>query len=75
MMPRNVVQGVRSILLNPKLVRRVNRALDDRSYHGRLSSASIGRLAALLLPLALVLSELKVIAFEAGGASTSISSS
>lgn len=45
----------------------------ERPYHGRLSSASTGRFAALLLPFEL--SELNIIDSFAGGASTSISSS
>ena len=44
-------------------------------YHGRLSSASIGRFAALLFPFVVVLSELNIIESLTGGASTSISSS
>lgn len=43
------------------------------AYHGKLSSASTGRLAALRLPLA-VLSEEKVTSLEGTGTSTSISS-
>lgn len=45
------------------------------SYHGRLSSASTGKFAAVLFPFALVLSELNMIDSLTGGASTSISSS
>lgn len=44
------------------------------SHHGRLSSASTGRFAALRLPFA-VLSEEKVMSLDCAGASTSISSS
>lgn len=46
-----------------------------KAYHGRLSSASTGKLAAVLLPFALVLSELNIIDSLTGGASTSMSSS
>ncbi len=45
------------------------------AYHGRLSSASTGRFAAVLFPFALVLSELNMMDSLTGGASTSISSS
>lgn len=45
------------------------------AYHGRLSSASTGRFAALLFPFVVVLSELNIIESLTGGASTSISSS
>lgn len=44
-----------------------------RTHHGRLSSASTGRLAALLLPL--VASAENVISADGAGPSTSISSS
>lgn len=53
----------------------INHTVRWLSHHGRLSSASTGRLAALLLPFALVLFELNIIDSLAGGASTSISSS
>ncbi len=53
--------------------------MDDGSIcftcHGKLSSASTGRFAALLLPFALVLSELNIMVSFTTGASTSISSS
>lgn len=46
----------------------------EETHHGRLSSASTGRLAALRLPFA-VLSEENVISFGGAGTSMSISSS
>ena len=44
-------------------------------YHGRLSSASTGRFAALLFPFVFELFELNMIESLIGGASMSISSS
>lgn len=69
----HVFEGVWSVLFNPIL--RQSYSFEGRcsTYHGRESSASTGKLAALLLPP--LLPELKVISSLEMGASTSISSS
>lgn len=69
-----VFQGVWSVLFDPILCQSYTLAVRSfNTYHGRESSASTGKLAALLLPL--LLPELKVISSLEMGASTSISSS
>jgi len=77
---RDILESIWSVFLNPAVT--VSHSFLVRFlaevgilYHGRLSSASTGRFAALLLPFAFVLSELNIIESLAGGASTSISSS
>ena len=73
--PGDVVECVWSVLFDPERSAETQR-YHGTPYHGKLSSASTGRSAAIRLPLAAVLSELNCIeASLAGGASTSISSS
>lgn len=80
---RDVGEGCWTVFLDPDSVsvsdgwRRFMRRrvfLRDLTYHGKLSSASTGRLAALRLPLA-VFSEENVMSLEGAGTSMSISSS
>lgn len=73
---RHIVKGLRSVFLHPFHLSVQSRRIEiDSTYHGRLSSASTGRFAALLLPLALVLSEENVMASSFLGPSRSMSSS
>ena len=75
-MPRYVIEGVWTVFFDPgRQLRCWNGRRSRSAYHGKLSSASTGRLAMLLLPLELVLSELNSTESCAAGASTSISSS
>ena len=72
----DVVEGVWSVFFYPSGSQRDLVCLGGGvEYHGKLSSASMGRFAALRLPFALVFSELNVMSSLAGGGSTSISSS
>lgn len=80
---RDVGEGCWTVFLDPDSVgvsdgwRRLTRGrviLRDITYHGKLSSASTGRLAALRLPLA-VFSDENVMSLEGAGTSMSISSS
>lgn len=80
---RDVGEGCWTVFLDPGSVgvsdssrnyMRYQACLRNLTYHGKLSSASTGRLAALRLPLA-VLSDEKVMSLEGAGTSTSISSS
>jgi branched-subunit amino acid transport protein len=74
-MARHIFQSIWSIFLYPmppiRLTQKVKLA---HAYHGRLSSASTGRLAALLFPF-VVLSEPNITVSCTAGASTSMSSS
>ena len=77
-MARNIIQGIWSIFLYPidhQYAFLMLSELIEYSHHGRLSSASTGRFAALLLPFEPVLFELKVRDSFTEGTSTSISSS
>lgn len=80
---RDVGEGCWTVFLDPESVRVSDSSrnctlyrvlLRDLTHHGKLSSASTGKLAALRLPLA-VLSEENVMSLEGAGTSTSISSS
>ena len=72
--PRDVGEGVWAVFLNPGSVTKVWYELGRLTDHGRLSSASTGRSATILLPFAFVLFEVNWIDFD-GGPSMSISSS
>ncbi len=80
-MAADVCEAGRSVLFDPgeSWVRWGLRLLlriligGKKTHHGRLSSASTGRLAVLRLPL--LLSVLKTMSFAGGAPSTSISSS
>jgi hypothetical protein len=75
-MPSDIVKSVRSVFLHPVIKSaHGNLSTDRKKYHGRESSASTGRFAALLFPFELVLSEPNLIALSTTGASTSMSSS
>lgn len=80
---RDVGEGCWTVFLDPESVgvsdsprnyTRYRVFLRNPTHHGKLSSASTGKLAALRLPLA-VLSEENVMSLEGAGTSTSISSS
>lgn len=77
---RDVGESCRTVLLDPWCLLASRTVVTKRSdvvgpaHHGKLSSASTGRLAALRLPFA-VLSEEKVMSLAGAGTSTSISSS
>lgn len=74
---RDIFKGVRTVFFNPANTISILTVPSTRrgAYQGRLSSASTGKLAALLFPFELVLSELNIISSRTGGASISISSS
>lgn len=80
LMARDVGEGRRTVFLDPccllagRTVSRKPQYSIELAHHGRLSSASTGRLAALRLPLA-VLSEENVMSLGGAGTSMSISSS
>lgn len=80
---RDIGEGCWTVFLDPESVNvsdssrkctRYRVLLRKLTHHGKLSSASTGKLAALRLPLA-VLSEENVMSLEGAGTSTSISSS
>lgn len=58
LMARHVVESIRTIFLDPVCLSVVVTAAESAIYHGRLSSASIGRSATIRFPLATVFSEL-----------------
>jgi hypothetical protein len=72
MVARDILKRIRAVFLNPTTVSEVNGWIIEPPYHGRLSSASTGRLAALLFPFEA--SELNITASFPVGASTSMSS-